>query len=110
MTAEAINDDHAAPTVMAEDVDLSYQVGSYVESKEDLEYDDLCTLEYLLSYFEHDVSLDKEIANLKEQCLLKEIKQLKNTIKIHRESQQQLERTNYELMCSMGKDDDMEDA
>ena len=43
--------------------------GNVVLCKEDMDYEDLCTLESLLSYFEHDISLDMEIANLKEDCL-----------------------------------------
>lgn len=50
-----------------------YSIPSMIESKHELEYDDLCTLEALLSYFKHDKELDIEIANLKEQSLLKEI-------------------------------------
>lgn len=54
---------------------------NYVSRKEDMEYDDLCTLESLLSYFKHDASLDKEIANLKEESLLTTIKYLNKDLK-----------------------------
>ena len=40
---------------------------NYVLSKEDMDYDDLCTLESLLSYFKHDKALDMEIAALKKE-------------------------------------------
>ena len=52
----------------------------YVESSDDLDYDDLCTLESLLSYFKHDESLDMEIAALKEKALLSKCKELKDKI------------------------------
>ena len=66
--------------VMDEDVELSCEIGTCIETKEDLEYDDLCTLEGLLSYFKHDTALDEEIAYLKEQCLLNNITQLEEVI------------------------------
>ena len=67
--------------VMDEDVELSCDTGcNYVTCKEDMSYEELCTLEGMIALFNHDVALDKEIANLKEECLLKEISTLKNTI------------------------------
>lgn len=53
---------------------------TYVVSKDGLDYDDLCTLESLLSYFKHDATLDKEIAALKEKVLLSQCKELKAEI------------------------------
>lgn len=53
---------------------------SCVESKDELDYDDLCTLESLLSYLNHEVSLDMEIAMLKEKALLSQCKELKAEI------------------------------
>ena len=55
-------------------------IPAMVETKEDLEYDDLCTLEALLSYFNHDAALDMEIAKLKERWLLKEIDTLESRL------------------------------
>lgn len=57
-----------------------YNIPSMIESKHELEYDDLCTLEALLSYFKHDKELDMEIANLKEQSLLKEIDRIERQL------------------------------
>lgn len=53
---------------------------TYVANKDGLDYDDLCTLESLLSYFKHDVSLDIEIAALKEEALLSQCNDLKAEI------------------------------
>ena len=49
---------------------------NYVSRKEDMSYEELCTLEGMIALFNHDESLDKEIANLKEDCLLKTIHDL----------------------------------
>ena len=57
-----------------------YNLPSMIESKHELEYEDLCTLEALLSYFKHDTELDMEIANLKEQSLLKEIDRMESQL------------------------------
>ncbi len=70
MAAEVFNDDHVGPVVMPEDVDPSCDTGcNYVTCKEDMSYEELCTLEGMIALFKHDESLDKEIANLKEDCL-----------------------------------------
>ena len=81
MAAEVFNDGHVGPAVMPEDVEASCDTGcNYVTCKEDMTYEELCTLEGMIALFNHDAALDKEIANLKEECLLKEIRTLKNTI------------------------------
>ena len=77
MAAEVFNDDHVGPAVMPEDVEASCDNGcNYVTCKEDLEYEELCTLEGMIALFNHDATLDKEITNLKEDCLLKTIHDL----------------------------------
>ena len=61
------------------DNDLPNAAGTtYVERKEDMTYEELCTLEGMIALFNHDTSLDKEIANLKEEALLKTIHDLES--------------------------------
>lgn len=50
---------------------------NYVSCKEDMDYDDLCTLESMIALFDHDKALDNQITNLKEKYLLKTINELK---------------------------------
>ena len=52
-----------------------------ITCKEELTYDDLCVLECLIGYFNHEASLDKEIAILKEECLLSTINSLEGQLK-----------------------------
>lgn len=57
--------------------DLPHDIETtYVARKEDMTYEELCTLEGMIALFNHDESLDKEIANLKEDCLLNIINEL----------------------------------
>lgn len=60
---------------------------NYVARKEDLEYEELSTLEGLLSLFEHDKALDIEIANLKEDCLFNTINELEDELKAAKNSE-----------------------
>lgn len=92
--AAKVNDDHVAPAVMPEDMELSCNAECrYVTCKEDMSYEELCTLEGMIDLFNHDKSLDDEIANLKEQSLLNTIEELEvgmqlkdNEIKAARET------------------------
>lgn len=62
--------------------DLPCDAGTdYVARKEDMTYEELCTLEGMVALFNHDESLDMEIANLKEKCLLKTIHDLESKFK-----------------------------
>ena len=58
---------------------IRYEDGTnYVARKEDMTYEELCTLEGMIALFNHDESLDKEISNLKEECLLNTINELES--------------------------------
>lgn len=64
--------------------DLPCDVGTnYVSRKEDMTYEELCTLEGMIALFNHDKSLDEEIANLKEDCLLNTINELEAKLSYH---------------------------
>ena len=78
MAAEVFNDDHVGPEVMP-DMEPSYDIHC-IETKEDLEYDDLCTLECFISYFDVDDKVISEIHQLKEDRLLDEIINLEEVI------------------------------
>lgn len=62
--------------------DLPHDIETtYVSRKEDMTYEELCTLEGMIALFNHDKSLDDEIANLKEDTLLTTIKHLEHDLK-----------------------------
>lgn len=64
--------------------DLPHDIETnYVARKEDMTYEELCTLEGMIALFNHDESLDKEIANLKEDCLLNTINELEVKLSYH---------------------------
>lgn len=67
------------PVRLRHSIDSSF-ISAMVDTKEEMGYVDLCTLEELLSYFNHDTELDMEIAKLKEKCLLKEIDTLERRL------------------------------
>ena len=64
--------------------DLPHDIETtYVARKEDMSYEELCTLEGMVALFNHDASLDMEIANLKEDCLLNIINDLEAKLSYH---------------------------
>lgn len=96
----------------SESYDPASAVGTnYVRCKEDLEYEELSTLEGLLSLFEHDKALDIEIANLKEDCLFNTIRKLEdkvttleNSLERHTDTIESLTNENNDLKSQINSD------